>query len=74
MELALLLQRLGQEGPVEMPDLNSKQELQAYVGIDIDEERIQKERFVEEILPRWLKEGRAREAKMDVERVRTQPR
>lgn len=73
MELALLLQKLGQEGPVEMPDLNSKQELQAYVGIDIDEERIQKERFVEEILPRWLKEGREREAKMDVERVRTQP-
>jgi nitrite reductase (cytochrome c-552) len=74
MELALLLQKLGQEGPVEMPDLQSKEELQAYVGIDIDQARIEKGRFIEEILPRWLEEGREREAKMEVQRVHTQAR
>ena len=69
IELALLLQSLGQEGPVEMPDLNSKPALQAYVGIDIDDERINKERFLQEIVPRWLEEGREREAQMGVKRV-----
>lgn len=64
LDLALLLQKLGQEGPVEMPDLNSKSVLQDYVGIDIDEERVQKERFLQEIVPRWLEEGRERQKGM----------
>jgi len=69
IQLALLLQKLGHEGPVAMPDLNDKAALQAYVGIDIDEERIQKERFLQEIVPRWLAEGREREKNMKISRV-----
>ena len=65
LQLALLLQQLGHEGPVEMPDLNDKAALQAYVGIDIDQERIEKQRFLQEILPQWLEEGREREAKKE---------
>lgn len=64
LDLALLLQKLGQEGPVEMPDLDSKNVLQDYVGIDIDDARYQKERFLQEIVPRWLEEGRERQKGM----------
>jgi nitrite reductase (cytochrome c-552) len=64
LDLALLLQKLGQKGPVEMPDLDSKSVLQDYVGIDIDDARYQKERFLQEIVPRWLEEGRERQKGM----------
>lgn len=69
IELTRLLHELGHDGPVEMPDLDDKSALQEYVGIDIEKERYDKERFLEEIVPRWMKQGKEREAKMEVSKV-----
>jgi nitrite reductase (cytochrome c-552) len=66
VQLARVLASLGHTTPVEMPDLSSKEALQAYIGIDLEKERAEKVRFLEEVVPQWLKEGKAREAQKGV--------
>lgn len=62
IELARLLATLGHNKPVEMPDFNSKAALQSYIGLDMDEERAAKDRFLDQVVPQWLKAGKEREA------------
>jgi nitrite reductase (cytochrome c-552) len=69
IELARLLADLGHNKPVEMPDFTSKDALQAYIGFDIEKDLAAKEDFLEQVVPRWLKEGKAREAKKEVQTV-----
>ena len=69
VDLARVLASLGHNEPVEMPDLDSKDALQAYIGIDIEQERIQKVNFLEQVVPKWLQEGKAREAQKPVKMV-----
>jgi nitrite reductase (cytochrome c-552) len=66
--LARLLVELGHKGPVAMPDLSSKPALQAYIGLDIPAEREKKAAFLEEVVPRWIQEGKAREEKREATR------
>lgn len=61
--LARLLAQLGYNKPVEMPDFTNKEALQAYIGLDIPKEKAAKEKYLSEIVPKWMKEGKAREAK-----------
>lgn len=67
IQLARLLADLGHNKPVEMPDFNSKEALQAYIGLDIPKERAAKQQFLEQVVPQWLKEGKEREAKKDAQ-------
>lgn len=69
IQLARLLAGLGYNKPVDMPDFSSKATLQAYIGLDIPAEKAAKSRFLEEVVPNWLKEGKAREAKKEVKTV-----
>ncbi|MGV3706506.1 MAG: ammonia-forming cytochrome c nitrite reductase [Arcticibacter sp.] len=69
VELARVLASLGHTEPVKMPNLSSKSELQAYIGVDLEKEKIQKANFLEQVVPKWLKEGKAREAKMKINMV-----
>ncbi|WP_187262037.1 ammonia-forming cytochrome c nitrite reductase [Pontibacter beigongshangensis] len=66
IKLARVLAALGHNKPVEMPDLNSKSALQAYIGIDLEKEKLAKADFLEQVVPKWLKEGKVREAKKQV--------
>lgn len=66
IELARVLAGLGHNKPVPMPDLTNKSALQAYIGIDIEKERMQKAEFLEQVVPKWLQEGKAREAQKKV--------
>ncbi|TXK36489.1 ammonia-forming cytochrome c nitrite reductase [Pontibacter qinzhouensis] len=66
IKLARVLAALGHNKPVEMPDLNSKSALQAYIGVDLEKEKLAKADFLEQVVPQWLKEGKAREAKKQV--------
>jgi len=50
--LSPILSRLGVEQPVPMPDWE-KAALQAFIGLDMDAERSQKEAFVRDTLPGW---------------------
>jgi nitrite reductase (cytochrome c-552) len=44
---------------VEMPDISTKEKAQAYLGLDMDAFRAQKEEFKQAVLPQWLEEARA---------------
>ncbi len=60
--LSRLLAQLGHNQPVEMPDFTSKAALQAYIGLDIPKEKANKEKYLEQVVPQWLQEGKGREA------------
>ncbi|WP_114779222.1 ammonia-forming cytochrome c nitrite reductase [Botryobacter ruber] len=69
VELARVLASLGHNKPVQMPDLDSKSALQAYIGVDLEQEKREKAKFLEQVVPQWLKEGKAREAKHKVNMI-----
>lgn len=69
ISLARVLASLGHNKPVEMPDLNSKSALQAYIGVDLEKEKLEKANFLEQVVPKWLKEGKAREANKQVKLI-----
>ena len=62
IELARLLASLGYNQEVEMPDFTNKAALQAYIGLDIPTEKANKAKFLNQVVPKWLEEGKAREA------------
>ena len=61
IDLARLLAELGHNKEVEMPDFSSKEALQAYIGLDIPTEKVNKGKYLEQVVPQWLKEGKDRE-------------
>jgi nitrite reductase (cytochrome c-552) len=61
IELSRLLAGLGFNQQVPMPDFESKETLQAYTGIDMETEMAAKEIFLKEVVPEWIREGKARE-------------
>ncbi|MHA7131491.1 ammonia-forming cytochrome c nitrite reductase [Algoriphagus namhaensis] len=69
IELTRLLADLGYNQPVPMPDFESKSALQTYIGLDIEKEFAAKQDFLEQVVPQWLKEGKAREAKKEVKTI-----
>ena len=59
MSLMKLLSRLGYAGEVPMPDLSTKGKAQLYIGLDMEKERIDKQKFLETVVPQWLEEAKA---------------
>ncbi len=59
MSLMKLLSRLGYVGEVPMPDLSTKGKAQLYIGLDMEKERIDKQKFLETVVPQWLEEAKA---------------
>jgi nitrite reductase (cytochrome c-552) len=66
IQLARLLASLGHNKPVDMPDFNSKAAMQRYIGYDLEKDLVDKAKFLDQVVPQWLKEGKAREAKKEV--------
>ncbi|AWW30691.1 ammonia-forming cytochrome c nitrite reductase [Echinicola strongylocentroti] len=69
LQLARLLADLGHNKPVEMPDFNDTEALQAYIGLDMEKERADKAQFLQEVVPKWLEEGKKREAGYSIEMI-----
>lgn len=57
--LLKLLLRLGYVGEVSMPDLSTKGKAQLYIGLNMEKERIDKQKFLETVVPQWLEEAKA---------------
>jgi nitrite reductase (cytochrome c-552) len=49
-----VLAQLGYIGDVPMPDISSKAKAQAYIGLDMDQERANKKVFLETVVPEWI--------------------
>ena len=61
LELSRILGELGVDQPVPMPNFESKEELQAYIGLDMERLEEEKVEFIRNILPQW--EAAAAEAR-----------
>ena len=53
--------------PATIPDLSTKPEAQAAVGVDMDAERKTKREFLGNVVPKWDAEAAAREKTWDEE-------
>lgn len=69
VKLVRLLATLGYTDPVPMPDISSKEKAQKFIGLDMEKLIKDKEAFKTNVLPKWLEEAKAREAKMDSKKV-----
>lgn len=69
VKLARLLVTLGMTEPVPMPDISTKAKAQAYIGLDMEQLRKEKQDFKNNQLPKWLEEAKEREAKMGTDKI-----
>jgi len=59
------LANLGYTDDVPMPDISTKEKAQKYIGLDIPAEKAAKEKFLNTIVPEWLKEAKANNRLVD---------
>lgn len=63
MQAQLKLQKVlydhGQTAEFEMPDLSTKEKAQAYLGLDMEKFRADKEEFLKTVVPGWIKSAEA---------------
>ncbi|MCL6271666.1 ammonia-forming cytochrome c nitrite reductase [Sansalvadorimonas sp. 2012CJ34-2] len=59
-ELARILARYGITKEIPMPDITTKEKAQAYIGLDMEKLKADKEKFKKEILPKWDAEAKAK--------------
>lgn len=57
--LSKVLAQLGYIGDVPMPDISTKEKAQAYIGLDMWQEREAKKQFMETVVPKWLETAKA---------------
>ncbi|GGD34545.1 ammonia-forming cytochrome c nitrite reductase [Flavobacterium orientale] len=69
LKLARLLASKNFNQPVPMPDFTSKDALQKYIGLDIPKEKAEKQVYLSQIVPQWIRDGKARESKKKITKV-----
>ena len=69
LKLSRLLSDLGYNQEVSYPNITTKNDAQASIGMDRAKLEAEKEIFKKDILPQWLKEAKEREDKMEVKTV-----
>ena len=57
-EISKVLAQLGFTGDVPLPDVSTKEKAQAYIGLNMDKERANKQQFQETVVPQWLETAR----------------
>jgi nitrite reductase (cytochrome c-552) len=67
LSLSKTLANLGYTGNVPLPDISTKEKAQKYIGLDIPAEEVAKEKFMNTVVPEWLK--KAKENKRLVEKI-----
>ncbi len=58
-EISKVLAQLGFTGDVPLPDISTKEKAQAYIGLDMKQERENKKAFRETVIPQWLEKAQA---------------
>jgi len=62
IKLARLLASKGFNQEVPYPDISTKAKAQAFIGLDMEKLRKEKEVFKQNVLPKWIEEAKKREA------------
>ena len=58
IEIARVLARHGSTDEVPLPDVSTKEKAQKYIGLDMDELHKNKEKFLETVVPKWVKKAK----------------
>lgn len=66
IKLARLLANLGHNKEVPYPDIETKEKAQKFIGLNMDKLNSEKEKFLVEVVPKWLEVAQEREANWDV--------
>ena len=69
VKLARVLTGLGYDQQVPYPDISTKAKAQAFIGLDMETLRSEKEEFLSTVVPRWQTIARQREATYEVTRL-----
>lgn len=56
-KLAVVLTKHGVQTPIQYPDTSTAEKAWKVIGIDIEKERADKQRFLKEVVPQWNKEA-----------------
>jgi nitrite reductase (cytochrome c-552) len=67
LKLARLLAELGHNEEVPYPDITTKAKAQAFIGLDMEKLRTEKEAFKRGLLLEWMEEATEREARWPVQ-------
>ncbi|TVQ10341.1 MAG: ammonia-forming cytochrome c nitrite reductase subunit c552 [Balneolaceae bacterium] len=67
-KITAVLVELGHTGDVPLPDVSTKEKAQKYIGIDLEQLEANKERFLVEIVPEWLRLTAERQQRWDEQR------
>ncbi len=59
MAISKVLAKMGYTDEVPMPDISTKDKAQRYIGLDMATERADKEKFLQTVVPQWVKEAQA---------------
>ena len=70
LKLSRILADLGYNKEVPVPDISTKAKAQEVVGLDMEKLNRQKERFMEQVVPKWEEQAKAREQAYDVEKAK----
>ncbi|MCD7930862.1 MAG: ammonia-forming cytochrome c nitrite reductase [Tannerellaceae bacterium] len=58
LETSRVLAKLGYTDEIPLPDVSTKAKAQKYIGLDMPQERADKEKFMETVVPQWLKKAK----------------
>ena len=59
LKVAKVLARHGYTADVPMPDISTKAKAQAYIGVDMKQKEADKEKFLNTVVPQWIKKAKA---------------
>lgn len=66
LKVAKVLARHGFTGDVPMPDISTKAKAQAYIGLDMKQKEADKEKFLNTVVPQWIKKAKAAGRALDL--------
>jgi nitrite reductase (cytochrome c-552) len=52
--------RHGFTGDIPLPDVSTKEKAQKYIGLDMKKLRADKQRFINTVIPKWIKVAKAK--------------
>ena len=69
LKLARILADLGYNKEVKVPDISTKAKAQKVVGLDMEKLDREKEKFMNEVVPKWIEKAEKREKTYNVKQV-----
>ena len=66
LQISKVLAKHGFIGDVPMPDISTKEKAQAYIGLDMPKLKEKKQRFLNEIVPKWIEEAKKNGKLIDI--------